>query len=344
MAKCNVCGATLNKDNSISKSRTCLSCQAQHFKRLEGENGCHIAIFLCCGMFDIPCEPTVVPMDLANEQENHWILYCNALKHYNKLKSHGTDRGFLDGVCDIRAVFGRTLSQSDFAKYVSTEQEKAEKIVGTEEQREKWGVGKLSEGLPFTNELYNELDSKCDTWTDRYRGQSITPQLQESIIKICKWNAIADYLLETGNYADAQKVQAMVQKEMESEQMRKKDEKPVEALRIDALVSALEEAGFMENGLLLTYDELIEAMRDKHAKSRKYDYSLDVADQVILDIYNSMRANADQEMVSSLPHELKTEDIYGEFLPEESERELAAKKYAGLTKVSFDPPVKKAKE
>ena len=165
--------------------------------------------------------------------------------------------------------------------------------------------------------------------------------MQESIIKICKWNAIADYLLETGNYADAQKVQAMVQKEMESEQMRKKDEKPVEALRIDALVSALEEAGFMENGLLLTYDELIEAMRDKHAKSRKYDYSLDVADQVILDIYNSMRANADQEMVSSLPHELKTEDIYGEFLPEESEREIAAKKYAGLTKVSFDPPVKK---
>lgn len=344
MAKCNVCGKALNKDNSIGKSMTCLDCQADRFRYLESDNGCHIALFLACGMFDLPLIPELAPEDLSDETENHLLIYCKRLIESGEIEENGNIKGFANGVHDLRKIFGKTLSQNDFAKFIEFEQKRAEKVVGTPEQRRKWGIGNLSEGLPFTTELYEELDGKYAVWVERYRGQTITSALDESIIKICKWNAIADYLLSIGNYADAQKVQAMVQKEMESEQMRKKDEKPVEALRIDALILALEEAGFMENGLLLTYDELIEAMRDTHIKSQKYDYSLDTADQVLMDMYNSMRANADMEMVSSLPYEMKTEDWYGEFLPEETEREKAAKKYAGLTKVSFDPPKRKKKE
>lgn len=340
MAKCNNCGATLNKDNSISQSGVCLDCQAVQFKHLESANGAHLAIFLCCGMFNVPCEPSVVDFDISNEDENHWLLYIDALTQSKKLKANGKARTFFDGVSDIRAIFGRTLSQTDFAKYISVEQERAEKIVGTDEQRRIWGEGNLSDGLPFTAEIYNKLDNQYSNWVDRYRGQTITPQLQDSIIRLCKWGEIAEHLLRIGNYSDAQKVQAMIQKEMESEQMRKKDEKPVEAMRMDALIIALEDAGLMEDGLLLTYDELVEALRDTHIKSQKYDYSLDVADQVIFDMVNSMRANADEEFLSSLPYEMKTEDVYGEFLPEETEAEKTAKKYAGLTKANFDPPKK----
>ena len=99
----------------------------------------------------------------------------------------------------------------------------------------------------------------------------------------------------------------------------------------------------MESGKLLTYDELVEVLRDKFAKSKKYKYSLDVADQVILDIMNSMRKNADEPTLINLPEEYAAVDEYGEFEPEETEQEKEAKRYAGLTKVQIEKADKKRK-
>lgn len=161
--------------------------------------------------------------------------------------------------------------------------------------------------------------------------------MEDTLIKVCRWNLKIDQYIEAGNIKLAKDLQSMVETALASESMRKKDEKPVEALRVDALIESLESFGLMKDGSFLTYDETVNALRDNLVKSKKYDYSLDVADQIILDILNNMRANEDLELLTELEEQYSAEDQYGEFEEEETEKEIEAKRYAGLTKVSVVP-------
>ena len=332
---CSVCGEELNTKNSREYATVCYDCQTEHFKRLEERNGSSIALFITCAAFNVPMEPLVIPEGFFENAVDPWREYLGLLDQSEKAVKNGSYREFFDGVCDLRKIFGKELSQRDFAKYIEIEKRRLAALPGTEEQREMWGVVDLYKSYPMTSEIYDELDRQYGFRVSEFKGQTLSLQQKDALIKVCKWNLTIDYLTRNGNVDVAQKLQKMVQVELESEQMRRKDEKPVEEFRIDALVNALEEAGFMESGDLLTYDELVEAMRDHHIKSKKYDYSLDVADQIILDVLNSMRANADMLTLTELPDELEVEDAYGEFEPEETEQEKKNKRYAGLTKVSF---------
>lgn len=332
---CSICGEELTKKNSREFATACYDCQTAHFQRLEEQNGSSVALFLACGAFNVPLEPLILPDDFFASTDEHWRAYLDLLEKSGKAEKNGVYREFFEGVCDLRRIFGAELSQRDLAKYISHEKARLAALPGTEEQRETWGIGELYKGFPMTAEVYADLDRRYASRLADFKGQTLSLQQKDALIKVCKWNATIDFLMTVGNVDTAQKLQKMVQTELESEQMRRKDEKPVEELRIDGLVLALEESGLMESGELLPYDELVEVLRDHHIKSKKYDYSLDVADQVILDIYNSMRANADMLMVTELPEEMELEDAYGEFDPEETEQEKRNKRYAGLTKVSF---------
>ena len=329
---CVICGSELAEDTRFGKSLSCVSCQSKTFLRLEETNGTHFAIFLNCGMHNIPCEPSLVPIEIVNSQEDKWEEYLSILRENGYEENEKT---FFDGVKDVRKIFGRNLTESDFSRYIAAEKDRISSLPGTEEQRERWGKGELIQDIPFTDSIYDELDSQLKMWKERYKGQTVTPQLESSIITICKRNMMVDYLLKSANYADAAKVQKMVDDLMASEQMRKKDEKPIENLRMDALVDAMERFGLMENGQLLTYDELVPALRDNFVKSPKYRHSIDAADQMILDYYNNFHQNADMPLVSELPAEMEIVDEYGEFLEEETEEEKKRKRYAGLTKVQF---------
>lgn len=307
-----------------------LSKESEYYRKLEVENGTHLALYIMCGVTDTLLDPMILPPTFGEYVGDKWKKYLELLNE------SGKNGGFFDGVTNIRRIFGREMSQQDFAKYVAQEQDRIEKLPGTETQREKWGVGELCKGLSLTSEIYEELDHQFKLWSERYKGQTLTPQLENSIITICKRNMVADFLIKAGNFSDAAKMQKMVDDLMASEQMRKKDEKPIETLKMDALVVALEKDGLMEDGQLLTFDELIPVMRDTYIKSPKYNYSLDVCDQMILDYYNNQRANSDMEMVSVLPQDLKVEDEYGEFAAGPSDDQQKRMKYAGLTPVQFE--------
>jgi hypothetical protein len=187
----------------------------------------------------------------------------------------------------------------------------------------------------MTDKIYAELDRQYENWCGRYRGQTITPQLADSIVKICKWNMVTEHLVRIGEYVSAQKVQKMVDDLMASEQMRKKDEKPIETMRMDALVTALERDGAMEKGQFKSQTEVMEAFWNRYFKNRKYNYSIDAADHMIFDYYNNARINADLPPVSELPADLRLEDELGEFEPEPTEDEIKRERYAGLTKVVY---------
>lgn len=335
---CNFCGDELTEKNSISGSYICIHCQSQYFERMEKENGCHIAIFLTCGMANIPCLPLYCPIDIVNHKGDKWAYYIKSLK--DNLERKDRPLGFMDGVTDLRRIFGKELTEKDFSRYIKAEKDKIAMLQGTAEQRERWGTTPLCEGYPMTTDLYNKLDTQLDLWTARYKGQN-SPQIEQTLITIVSRNEVADYLFRKGDYASAQKVQKMVDDLMASEQMRKKDEKPVEAARIDAFVVALENLGAMEDGLLLTCDEVIEAIRDKHIKSKKYSYSVDAADQMLVDYINTMRLNCDLPIITELDEDTAVEDAYGEFEAEETEREKGNKKYAKLTPVKV---VKRGKD
>lgn len=334
---CSICGTPLTDENSRENAYTCWECETQRFRQLEEKNGTHMALWGMCGMVDLPLEPLIVPYKLREMEGNRWKIYCDALKEKGKLeKRSGKLRGFADGVTDIREIFGMNIDQKDFAKYVEIEQELQTELEGTEEQRERWGTADLWLDVPMTTEIYDELDRQYENRLASYKGQTITPQMDDTLIKVAKFNTIIDCLMSKGESKTIMDIQKTVDNLLASEQMRKKDEKPVENLKMDTLVVALEKNGLMESGDLLIYDELVKVMRDKFIKNKKYDYSLDSADQMIIDYYNNLRANADMQLVSVLPDDLEVVDEYGEFEEKETEEEKKRKKYAGLTPVQFE--------
>lgn len=333
---CAICLDELTDDNAIGGCTVCAKCQSRYYRRLEEANGTHLAIFLTAAAFNLPCEPLIVPIDFVHHKGNKWAKYIKLLEENNKMTDkNGENRGFLDGVNDIRSVFGKALTETDFARYIAAEQDRIATLPGTEEQRERWGEDDLCKGLPMTSDLYDKLDRKYEIWCARYKGQSFTPQLEDSIIEICKKNMASDYLFRIGDYANAQKVQKMVDEKMASEQMRKKDEKPVESLQVDAMVVAFENRGLMEKGKLVRHKDFAKTVAENFVKQPKYDHSIDVVDQMIYDYYNTMRQNADLPIETELPVSLKVEDEYGEFFDKPTAAEEENKKYAGLTSVVF---------
>lgn len=331
--KCPACGDVLTEENSREAGVYCLNCESKHFKKIEEINGTHLALFVCCMAFNVPCEPMIVPADFALEKDDRWQVYLALLFENGKFEKNGRARTFFDGETNIRMIFGRNIDQTDFAKYVDYEQKRLASLIGTPEQRERWGTEPLWRDMPMTAEIYEELDRQYQIRLASYRGMTITPAMDDVLVKVARLNVVMNSLISKGRTKEIGDIQKIVDSLLASEQMRKKDEKPIEALRIDALVDSLEKAGLMENGQFLTYDETVNALRDNFVKSKKYDYSLDVADQSILAILNAMRANADFPQIFDLKDDETVEDEYGEFETEETEREKAAKKYAGLTKI-----------
>ena len=340
---CRKCGVELTEDNCRSREcLCCVECESKAFEELEKANGTSLGLYLACSRFDVPLYPLLITdkngvlvEEFANA-EDKWLAYLDILDREEKLFVNDRMATFTDGETRLLYIFGRKFDKQTFADHVVFERERIEKQVGTNEQRERWGIRPLWQNLPMTNEIYNELDRMFFARLSRYKGVTVDEQLEDTIKKWTTLSLVQDHLRSLGDAAGYDKVQKSIDSMLAAEQLRKKDEKPIEEMRVDSLVLALENAGLMENGELLTYDELVEALRDNFVKSKKYNYSLDVADQVLLDIINSMRANADLMQVIDLPEDLELVDEYGEFEPEETEQEKEAKRYLGLTKVQFE--------
>lgn len=338
---CEFCGEEKDEeffyDRPNGLSRYCIECEQKLYDRLSENQGvgAYIGLFATCAAMNVPFWPEKLPKvhDFLTI-EDRWVFY-NELIAEEVHGENGLVRGFFDGETNILHLFGKALSKTDVAKYIEVTQEFEAKRPGTRDQRERWGEDELCEKVPMTDKIYNELDRQYENWCGRYRGQTITPQLADSIVKICKWNMVTEHLVRIGEYVSAQKVQKMVDDLMASEQMRKKDEKPIETMRMDALVTALERDGAMEKGQFKSQTEVMEAFWNRYFKNRKYNYSIDAADHMIFDYYNNARINADLPPVSELPADLRLEDELGEFEPEPTEDEIKRERYAGLTKVVY---------
>lgn len=350
---CACCGEPLDDNNSfVSPTKNglnpyCVNCQQDYYEKLSETCGAHLAIYICCAKYDVPCNPLILPNDISEEEINKldggengvWIYYLNKIIEtdlYNEEEE--VLPTFFDGVTNILRIFGRNFSEKDFAKYVEYEAKTPSGLPGTAHQRRVWGVIPLYKNVPMTTERYAELDRRYEARMARMKGITIDAQLEDIQRRLCKISLAQDYLLSIGEVGGFDKLQKTADNIQASEQLRKKDEKPVEAYSIDAQVKALEDAGLMEDGKFLDLDGVQKSLIKHFIEKKKYDYPIDALDHVIADIWNTMRANADVMISTELPHELKPKDEFGEFDEEENEEYQKVKKYAGLTKVIYQEP------
>lgn len=328
---CYKCGRPLTEDNSFeSKMPICIDCQCKDFIDLEQANGIGLAVYLCCAKYDLPCLPLLLP-DNFEEEKNKWAKYLEILQEKDVLVKNDRLADFNDGETYILRLFGKEMSEKDFGKYVAHQKSRIAKIPGTEKQRQEWGTLAIWQNLPMTTEIYNELDRMYEDRLNTYKGVTLSDSTKATIRRVCKLTFAQDYLQSLGDASGVDKIQKTIDSILSAEQLRRKDEKPVENFRVDSMVKALEDAGLMEDGKFLSFDETRKALLQGIQKSHKYDYPIDACDQMIFNIINNMRANAGAVLLDELSDDLIIEDDYNEFASTADEEYLQRQDYAQTT-------------
>lgn len=304
------------------------------FLRIAEVEGPSMALWNSCIAANIPFVIADLP-DVEKTKDKTWEKYIDKLIAEGDDKRGARDAEWLDGITDIRWAFGSKMSNSDFAAAISAEKTRLSKLPGTREQRRRWG--EKGNGVPFTTRDYDRMDELFDAYAADYKASGLTQRQEQALYRYVKNIFLAD---RAGEEGDSKAAQAFIKNAdiiMAGEAMRAKDEKPMEGFRFDACIRAMEDAGLMEDGHFLSYEDTCRAIWNLvHPEGNpRYGYSLDVADQVLLNWENNMRKNSGRSEVFELPPEMKTYDDYGEFEPEETEEEKVLKAQMDLSKVRF---------
>lgn len=328
---CAVCGKELTDSNSWKMPDKvgarfipyCLSCQQKVFIWLSTCIGYKLAMFFMCAMMNIPYLPNLFK-DIKTYQGDMgaWIGYIIAVKKSDKERG-GDRRGFENGITDIKKAFKtyNTLEVDD--EMLSNEDYKN----GVKAQQELWGTGpKLS---PYTPEDYEILNRQYIALTEERPNRNAQAEL--AIIRICKWTLEQEKCFAKKEFADAQKIGSLIEKEMTSEELRKRDKKADNMVRLDDIVLAVERARLD----IPDEDELL-TMLANHSFHKQYPYTRDAADQMLLQIINASRWNEGMSELDRLPDNFKITDELGEFSTEKDSTEKHLYKELQLVPMSAE--------
>ena len=286
-----------------------------------------LAFFYCCISFDLPFELEAIPRD---DPSSPWLAYLDNL-HIKKLDvgKDGEAYGFLDGLTDITKIFGN-LKKGELSKAVDAEvAARTNKEPGTKAQRKTWGSG--ATGKQYSTEDYNRLDELFSTYSARLVSAGGYDTQQEYILRLCcRMTMDMEKMLAAGQVDKAQKLNKMIQENLASENLRKKDAKPMEEFRLDSWADALEEAGLTKNGKRCDPDEMFRIL---FGRPPKYPYTKDAVEQMILINENRMRSNDGLPELPVLPDDMRLEDTLEEFEEEQGSREQEAYEKLGLVKM-----------
>ena len=337
---CVRCGKALNSTNGKRATNTwikigkympwCTKCQQKKFLELSAISGNSLALFYCCIVFDTPFDMLAIPRDTPDKI---WIEYLKNLHQKGLDEENGEILGFTDGLTDITKIFGASLSEGEFSKAVSNERSARGRQPGTKAQREIWGVGNPDK--PYTTDEYNELDRIYEALSADLASLGTISAKQELILRSCtKWTKQMNDMSASGQFDKARKLSAIIQENLASEQLRKKDAKPIDDTRIDTLTDVLEKAGLLKDGKQCSPDKMFEIL---FGRPPKYPYTKDAADQIILINENRMRNNEGRPELPFLPDDMRLSDELSEFAEFQNPQEKQAYKDLGLVKM---PPKK----
>lgn len=298
--------------------------QQDRFDVFELTFGENLAYFYCCVQFDKPFDLTAIP---ADEPKYRWLAYLDNLKEKRLDKDkYGTVFGFLDGLTDVGKIFG-DISTGEFRKAIWAD--KTARMAGSERQRKVWGTGG---GIrPYSDEDYAELDRIYNILSADLEAAGGVSAKQEMILRRCSERTLDMTKAESrGDYDKAAKISKLIDSDLASENLRKKDAKPVEDFRVDSWADSLEKAGLMKKGKRCSPDEMFQIL---FGRPPKYPYTKDAAEQMILICENRARINDGMPELSVLPDEMRLTDELGEFAEEPNARELDVYDKLGLVKM-----------
>lgn len=196
-------------------------------------------------------------------------------------------------------------------------------LYGTAKQRELWGSG--GDKNPYTDDDYNELDRIFKALSSDLMSAGGLTTKQDFILRNCsKWTLAMQKATDSGEFDQAKRLNDLIQSNLSSENLRKKDAKPVEDIRIDSIVDKLEKAGLLKDGKQCPPDEMFKIL---FGRAPKYVYTRDAAEKVLLSIINRTRSNDGLPELAMLPEEDFIEDELDEFAeyPNAAEREAYTK-------------------
>lgn len=331
-AKCVMCGREISTGNTWVMPEKlggglvpyCSVCQEKVCKHVASILGYKLAMFFCAVMFNMPYLP-----ELFNEAKTYsagrgpWLGYISAIRQHGYDMKGGRTHEFKDGVFEFKKAFteyatlpvdDEMLDDEDYQK-------------GLTNMVKVWGYG--PEDALYTASDYAELNKIYSAMT---AGRVFISEQAELVINnICKWTLERDKCMERKEFDDAKKIDSMIEKAKESEQLRKKDELPQDRIRIDNIVEACERAGLQ----LYDYEELKKELAT-YMFHTPYGYTRDAADQMLLLIRNATAWNEGREEVASLPPEFAVVDALGEFADEADELEKKVYKELQLAPLNMD--------
>lgn len=309
-----------------------LTAQQERYNAIARATSDSLALFYCCIEFDRPFDMLAVPKE--PDVGEKWIAYLDNLRLKKLDTRRGEPLGFLDGLTDITKIFGEGLTAGEFTKAVGNEKSARNRKVGTAQQRKNWGENSAKN--PYTSEDYDELDRIYEALASDLMAAGGVSVKQEFILRDCaKMTLDRDKMRAIGQYDKAAKLNKMVQDNLSSEGLRKRDAKPIDDLRIDGIVDRLEKAGLLKNGKQCSPDEMFEILFHRRPK---YSYTMDAAEQILLYMANTTRVNDGLSELPTLPPDMRLRDDLGEFAEEPDEQEKESYKELGIVKM---PPVKK---
>ena len=308
--------------------------QQQAYEALARETSESLALFYSCIRFDVPFDLLAVPRELG--AKNRWIDYMDNLRVRKLDEKKGERLGFLDGLTDILKIFGEGLGAGEFSKAICNEKSARTRKIGTEKQRKAWGEN--SAKYPYTAEDYSELDRIYDALASDLMAAGGVSVKQEFILRDCaKMTLDRDKMRAIGQYDKAAKLNKMIQDNLSSEGLRKRDAKPIDDLRIDGIVDRLEKAGLLKNGKQCAPDEMFQILFHRRPK---YAYTKDAAEQVLLFMANTTRLNDGAPELPTLPDGTRLHDDLGEFAEKPNAQERETYRELGIVKM---PPEKNGK-
>ena len=309
-----------------------LTAQQERYDAIARATSDSLALFYCCIEFDRPFDMLAVPKE--PDVGEKWVAYLDNLRLKKLDVRRGEPLGFLDGLTDITRIFGEGLTAGEFTKAVGNEKSARNRKVGTAQQRKNWGENSAKN--PYTSEDYDELDRIYEALSSDLMAAGGVSVKQEFILRDCaKMTLDRDKMRAIGQYDKAAKLNKMVQDNLSSEGLRKRDAKPIDDLRIDGIVDRLEKAGLLKNGKQCSPDEMFEILFHRRPK---YSYTKDAAEQILLYMANTTRVNDGLSELPTLPPDMRLRDDLGEFAEEPDEQEKESYKELGIVKM---PPVKK---
>lgn len=294
------------KDRMASQG---ISGKDRRLKYLSEDVGKDIALFCFCAVFNIAYDDKV---EYATYEE-----YAS--------KKRGTT--FDEGEMNIRNIIKSKMSDEE--RWAAT-----------------WGTG--GDINPYTPEDYRRLDELFETYADRQlKAGSMDVQAEYVLRSTCQDQLFAEKCRARGTKQDIAmytQINKTIQDRLASEQMRKRDEKAVEEVKLDSIVDALQKAGLMRRGKLLSLDEVTEVLLRRMGQlggepSRKYPYTIDAADQMLHMIQNNMYANDGLPELAEIPDNMRfDENVTCEFADKPNAKEEEVYKKLGLVRERIVEP------